>query len=435
MSPYTLKAIHNQIKWLIHRHRRPVLDWARQKLAVALSVRSVAAVLLTDALQPLCCASVQRATVLVAVFPGHILLRCSLLDVRVEDVSAGRGHYASVLAIDRRDAGPFIDASVTVFTRTAAPEYPQYRVRAELNVRAPVVVFRWRVVEEAMGYVLCGPVREAVAILRQAAHAKKTQLRSDTSNSLMKEVYSSALQFGKELLQEEGPSGGFLELPLLRVHVTNFRIVVPQSSEEEAAATFELGQIDVWNEAAEEKKEREEGKEEEKKKKVEKKETVKEGLKRVHFQLSNLCVFTTPAHSQARQYLVGNASGEVTAVLGDTCTVRGAVSKLFVAINEQQLDFIAQTVHGNLGERAVCCDAPWSAAAFGPQTKRERRALRLPRRVCVDVAFDGICAEFLLADGGYNDMVSGATMYRQVGSQAVGVERSIHSSCRSPTPT
>ena len=55
--------------------------------------------------------------------------------------------------------------------------------------------------------------------------------------------------------------------------------------------------------------------------------------------------------------------------------------------------------------------------------------------LCVDVAFDGICAEFLLADGGYNAMVSGAAMYRQVGSQAVGVERSIHPSCRSPTPT
>ena len=438
VSPYTLKAIHDQIKWLIHRHRRPVLDWSRQKLAVTLSVRSVTAVLLTDTLQSLCCTTVQNAMVSVAVFPGHILLRCSLLDVRIDDVSASRGHYPSVLAIDRHDADPFIDTTVTVFTRTSAPEYPQYRVRVEMDVRAPVVVFRWRVVEEVTSYMLSGPIREAVAILKQAVHAKKTQQHGDAPNSLMKEVYSSALQFGKELLQDESQSG-FLELPLLRLHVTNFRVVVPKSSVDEATATFELGHIDVWNDAVEMGKYvkvAEETKTEEKEKEDKQKaEAARENLKHVHFKLSNLCVFTSLAPSLEQQYLVGNANCQITAVLGDTCSVSGSISKLFIAVNERLLDFIVQTVHGNLQERSVDCDTPWSVAAFEPQTRRKRRTVRLPQRVCVDVAFDGICAEFLLSDGGYNGTDSGVTMYRQVGSQAVGTKKWVKRSSRSRMPT
>ena len=33
VNTYTLKAIHNQIKWLVHRHKRPVTDWLRQKMS------------------------------------------------------------------------------------------------------------------------------------------------------------------------------------------------------------------------------------------------------------------------------------------------------------------------------------------------------------------------------------------------------------------
>ena len=93
-------------------------------------------------MRPLYYSRVRNVGLSVAVFPDRVQLRCSLVDVAIDDVSEGRGLYPSILCIDRtsEDAfvdmsgidrtseDAFVDMSVTVNTRESSPSYPHYRV-------------------------------------------------------------------------------------------------------------------------------------------------------------------------------------------------------------------------------------------------------------------------------------------------------------------
>ena len=281
VNTYTLKAIHNQIKWLVHRHKRPVTDWLRQKMSVALSLHSVSVLLQDDAVRPLYYSRVRNVGLSVAVFPDRVQLRCSLVDVAIDDVSEGRGLYPSILCIDSTSEDAFVDMSVTVNTRESSPSYPHYRVGVELMIHAPVLVLRYRIVDEVMNYFLAGPMHETILLLKQAIEAKKRRLSEQVTHSpsLFKGMYSSALQYGKEFLEKEENR----QLPLLRLHVTNCEIRVPRSSTDEDYVAFELGQLDVWNQEP----------------------GAPTALNTVQLHLSNMHAFTATTH---KQYVIGNGA-------------------------------------------------------------------------------------------------------------------------------
>lgn len=411
VNTYTLKAIHNQIKWLVHRHKRPVTDWLRQKMSVALSLHSVSVLLQDDAVRPLYYSRVRNVGLSVAVFPDRVQLRCSLVDVAIDDVSEGRGLYPSILCIDRtsEDAfvdmsgidrtseDAFVDMSVTVNTRESSPSYPHYRVGVELMIHAPVLVLRYRIVDEVMNYFLAGPMHETILLLKQAIEAKKRRLSEQVTHSpsLFKGMYSSALQYGKEFLEKEENR----QLPLLRLHVTNCEIRVPRSSTDEDYAAFELGQLDVWNQEP----------------------GAPTALNTVQLHLSNMHAFTATTY---KQYVIGNVSCRMQFVVSQCLELAAHISKLSIALNERQIDFFAQMVRGNLSERAVCSSGDVCRASSRRDKPQKRRSSlqSVGRTVACSVVFDGICLEYLLSDGGYAYTASGDDMYQSVGSQAVGEE-------------
>ena len=411
VNTYTLKAIHNQIKWLVHRHKRPVTDWLRQKMSVALSLHSVSVLLQDDAVRPLYYSRVRNVGLSVAVFPDRVQLRCSLMDVAIDDVSEGRGLYPSILCIDRtsEDAfvdmsgidrtseDAFVDMSVTVNTRESSPSYPHYRVGVELMIHAPVLVLRYRIVDEVMNYFLAGPMHETILLLKQAIEAKKRRLSEQVTHSpsLFKGMYSSALQYGKEFLEKEENR----QLPLLRLHVTNCEIRVPRSSTDEDYAAFELGQLDVWNQEP----------------------GAPTALNTVQLHLSNMHAFTATTY---KQYVIGNVSCRMQFVVSQCLELAAHISKLSIALNERQIDFFAQMVRGNLSERAVCSSGDVCRASSRRDKPQKRRSSlqSVGRTVACSVVFDGICLEYLLSDGGYAYTASGDDMYQRVGSQAVGEE-------------
>lgn len=411
VNTYTLKAIHNQIKWLVHRHKRPVTDWLRQKMSVALSLHSVSVLLQDDAVRPLYYSRVRNVGLSVAVFPDRVQLRCSLVDVAIDDVSEGRGLYPSILCIDRtsEDAfvdmsgidrtseDAFVDMSVTVNTRESSPSYPHYRVGVELMIHAPVLVLRYRIVDEVMNYFLAGPMHETILLLKQAIEAKKRRLSEQVTHSpsLFKGMYSSALQYGKEFLEKEENR----QLPLLRLHVTNCEIRVPRSSTDEDYVAFELGQLDVWNQEP----------------------GAPTALNTVQLHLSNMHAFTATTH---KQYVIGNVSCRMQFVVSQCLELAAHISKLSIALNERQIDFFAQMVRGNLSERAVCSSGDVCRASSRRDKPQKRRSSlqSVGRTVACSVVFDGICLEYLLSDGGYAYTASGDDMYQSVGSQAVGEE-------------
>ena len=425
VNTYTLKAIHNQIKWLVHRHKRPVTDWLRQKMSVALSLHSVSVLLQDDAVRPLYYSRVRNVGLSVAVFPDRVQLRCSLMDVAIDDVSEGRGLYPSILCIDRtsedafvdmsgidrtsEDAfvdmsgidrtseDAFVDMSVTVNTRESSPSYPHYRVGVELMIHAPVLVLRYRIVDEVMNYFFAGPMHETILLLKQAIEAKKRRLSEQVTHSpsLFKGMYSSALQYGKEFLEKEENR----QLPLLRLHVTNCEIRVPRSSTDEDYVAFELGQLDVWNQ----------------------KPGAPTALNTVQLHLSNMHAFTATTY---KQYVIGNVSCRMQFVVSQCLELAAHISKLSIALNERQIDFFAQMVRGNLSERAVCSSGDVCRASSRRDKPQKRRSSlqSVGRTVACSVVFDGICLEYLLSDGGYAYTASGDDMYQSVGSQAVGKE-------------
>lgn len=401
VNTYTLKAIHNQIKWLVHRHKRPVTNWLRQKMSVVLSLHSVSVLLQDDAVRPLYYSRVRDVGLSVAVFPDRVQLRCSLVDVAIDDVSEGRELYPSILCIDRTSEEAFVDMSVTVNTRENSPSYPHYRVGVELMIHAPVLVLRYRIVDEVMSYFFAGPMRDTILLLKQAIEAKKRRLNEQVTNSpsLFKGMYSSALQYGKEFLEKEENR----QLPLLRLHVTNCEIRVPRSSTNEDYAAFELGQLDVWNQ----------------------KPGAPTALNTIQLHLSNMHAFTATMH---KQYVIGNVSCRLQFVVSQCLELAAHMSKLSIALNERQIDFFVQMVRGNLSERAVCCSGDVCRAPSRRDKPRKRRSSlqSVGRTVACSVVFDGICLEYLLSDGGYAYTASGDDMYQSVGSQAVGEGQRIH---------
>lgn len=284
----------------------------------------------------------------VAVCPAMLTLTTQLGGVSVEDVSRGAGNYPSVLEIlDQQPGERFVDVRVVLFMDSRFPDYPGTFLDLHGVVKAPSVTLRMRVVEELKHYLLAGPLAEGLKLF-EAENTAAGSLRSVDSlhtpletiaeeeeeeeeslfASIVSSLKESALAVGKGLLP-----GCELRMPHVDFVLHSIRVSVPTASQSTEVASFEMGRLTLQNTLSAD----------------------PTSLNTLSVAVSNMKAtthFVTAAGTNDLA-LLGGIDLAITAVVSSPLDVKVRITKMAVAMNEEQIAFFVKILKGNLQEKAV----------------------------------------------------------------------------------
>lgn len=285
----------------------------------------------------------------VAVCPATLTLTTQLGGVSVEDVSRGAGNYPSVLEIlDQQPGERFVDVRVVLFMDSRFPDYPGTFLDLRGVVKAPSVTLRMRIVEELKHYLLAGPLAEGLKLF-EAENTAAGSLRSVDSlhtpletiaeeeeeeeeeslfASIVSSLKESALAVGKGLLP-----GCELRMPHVDFVLHSIRVSVPTASQSTEVASFEMGRLTLQNTLSAD----------------------PASLNTLSVAVSNMKAtthFVTAAGTNDLA-LLGGIDLAITAVVSSPLDVKVRITKMAVAMNEEQIAFFVKILKGNLQEKAV----------------------------------------------------------------------------------
>lgn len=336
-----------------------------------------------------------RTALQVGVSPTKIGVEMSLGELSVDDLSEGCGSYSSVLSTDHSsttladNSSWFMKASISVFTSKDAPSYPGYRLALSAALRAPSLVLRARWVDELTNFVVSGPLGEIQRELKE--------MQKPSPPSLFSSLYASAIQIGKDLIQDKSVVQDYFSMPLMSIQIDNFVVLLPESSTSSNHAVFELGNVRVVNDQT--------------------------SLSSVKLSIENMQAATVFSSSLS-QALMGGMSCQLQIEVGSTIQCVGAVSRLAIAINQQQLEFFARLAHGNLKEKALLCKGEYllvEPSTHSSDSDLVSQLLHMTQCLSIAVTLEGLSLECLQGDEGYAASTSGQDMYHSVGRLSVSI--------------
>lgn len=336
-----------------------------------------------------------RTALQVGVSPTKIGVEISLGELSVDDLSEGCGSYSSVLSTDHSSttladsSSWFMKASISVFTSKDAPSYPGYRLAFYAALRAPSLVLRARWVDELTNFVVSGPLGEIQRELKE--------MQKPSPPSLLSSLYASAIQIGKDLIQDKSVVQDYFSMPLMSIQIDNFVVLLPESSTSSNHAVFELGNVQIVNDQT--------------------------SLSSVKLSIQNMQAATVFSSSLS-QALMGGMSCQLQIEVGSTIQCVGAVSRLAIAINQQQLEFFARLAHGNLKEKAMLCKGEYllvEPSTHPSDSDLVSQLLHMTQCLSIAVTLEGLSLECLQGDEGYAASTSGQDMYHSVGRLSVSI--------------
>ena len=283
----------------------------------------------------------------------------------------------------------FVEIDVTIFTSTNSPLFPGYRCALAGTVRAASLVLRHRWIDELIKFVTLGPLGEMHRITSELKYHQST-----SRSALLSSLYASAIQVGKDWIQDNSWEQSPVMMPLLDICVENFVVTLPESSSSSQTAVFELGHFRIKNEAA--------------------------SRTAVNCSLDEMKAYTCLSSSPS-QSLIGGMSCTLQIAIGATTQLLGHVTRLAVAVNESQLAFFAHFAHQNMREEAVVC----TGDILPPVKRRPLGNGFLQGSFCsidsvvATVSLEGVSMEFLQGDGSYIASTSGENMYQLAGTLPV----------------
>ena len=392
-----------------------------------------------------------------AVCPATVTLSMQLGGVSVDDVSRGAGNYPAVLEIlDQKPGEQFVDMRMVLYLDSRFPDYPGTFLDLRGVVKAPSVTLRMRILEELKHYVLAGPLVEGLKLF-EAKEESSTSLSSvdslhtalETINeeeeeeeeeslltSIANSLKDSVVAVGKGLLP-----GCELRMPHVDFVLHSIRVSVPTASQSTEVASFEMGRLTMQNTLSKDPK----------------------SLNTLSIAVSNVKAtthFVTDAGTNDLA-LLGGIDLAITAVLSSPLDVKVRITKMALAVNEEQIAFFVKIMKGNLQEKAVVVldalptpassqssvasdpalsitdstdslDSPVHADAIAqgtenPSAEGEESLLsllfpdsyRFFQTLRGEFCFDGICIELLSGAEGYSSADAGRVIYENMGTLKV----------------
>ena len=468
-----MDLLHNQAAKMIDHVKPLPKDWLRKQVFVSFSLQSLSVLVNADSGHGILFASVVGIHVGVGVCPAAISIQGSLKDVCIRDVSRGCGLYPSILEIaDRKEEDVFVDFDVTANTDTRYPRYPGYLLSVRMVVRAPSLTLRMRLVDELMRYVMAGPIAEGLALLsleqeseshtmgvalpgpsmatieEDARSTCSTVSHTSQGRSVGQSLKQTAVMLGKSYLHMEKKESKLpVELPFLDIVIKNFKIAMPAASDTAEVAIFELGELTLQNKPP--------VMQDLEQRVIVDESSKKDTLNTVHLQLTDMCATTSIKTGEviSELALLGGINVSVTAVVMTTIGVNARVTKVALAVNEQQMAFVMKCLNGNLKEKAVECQDDLPTKQDPKPVKLEEKKLPLEpieedepsqfsqlsipilssaseeevfgKNIRGEFVFDGISIELLSGCGGH-PITQGQLLYENVGKLKVCVLSCCH---------
>ena len=461
------------------QHKALPRDWLRKKVQIAVDFHSMNVLVVTDRGEGLFFATVAGVQTEVAVCPATVTLALRVKTMSIRDVSRGAGNYPSILDIvesqdsqDSQDSHSkhFIELKTTLFSDARFPDYPGYPLDIEGAIQAPAVCLRMRILDELKRYVLAGPLVEGLRLfkLEESSSALDTIPEDDelntipeddelegNSTSIARTLRQSAMTIGRGYLITE-KSDLPLDLPHISFVLHSIKASVPTASQSTEVATFEMGCLTIQNSVP---RRNEDGSVD--------RASFKHTLNTLSLSITNMKAtthFVTAAGTNDLA-LLGGIDLAMKAVVADTLEMSARITKMAVAVNEEQIAFFVKILKGNLQEKAVVVtDAlssseklpltssitpskPQSRTSSKTTTPRLSMALHAPvipkekKKTAPNLSFrcefcfDGVCVELLNGAEGYSSAQTGQVIYENMGTLKVRTRTPLHSRTPSASST
>ena len=455
-------------------------DWLRKKVQIAVDFHSMNVLVVTDRGEGLFFATVMGVQTEVAVCPATVTLALRVKTMSIRDVSRGAGNFPSILDIvesqDSQDSQDsqnrhFVELKTTLFSDARFPDYPGYPLDIEGAIQAPAVCLRMRILDELKRYVLAGPLVEGLRLFKpeEPSTSLDTIPEDDelntipeddelegNSTSIARTLRQSAMTIGRGYLITE-KSDLPLDLPHISFVLHSIKASVPTASQSTEVATFEMGCLTIQNSVP---RRNEDGSVD--------RASFKHTLNTLSVSITNMKAtthFVTAAGTNDLA-LLGGIDLAMKAVVADTLELSARITKMAVAVNEEQIAFFVKILKGNLQEKAVVVadELPSSSEKEAPlitskpqsrtpsrtTTPRLSMSLRapvVPEKVpekktatatlsfrC-EFCFDGVCVELLNGAEGYSSAQTGQVIYENMGTLKVRTRTPLHSRTPSASST
>ena len=345
-------------------------DWLRKKVQIAVDFHAMNVLVVTDRGEGLFFATVAGVQTEVAVCPATVTLALRVKTLSIRDVSRGAGNYPSILDIvdivesqdsqDSQDSHskPFIELKTTLFSDARFPDYPGYPLDIEGAIQAPAVCLRMRILDELKRYVLAGPLVEGLRLFKpeEPSTSLDTIPEDDelntipeddelegNSTSIARTLRQSAMTIGRGYLITE-KSDLPLDLPHISFVLHSIKASVPTASQSTEVATFEMGCLTIQNSVP---RRNEDGSVD--------RASFKHTLNTLLLSITNMKAtthFVTAAGTNDLA-LLGGIDLAMKAVVADTLEMSARITKMAVAVNEEQIAFFVKILKGNLQEGCV----------------------------------------------------------------------------------
>lgn len=462
------------------QHKALPRDWLRKKVQIAVDFHSMNVLVVTDRGEGLFFATVMGVQTEVAVCPATVTLALRVKTLSIRDVSRGAGNYPSILDIvesqDSQDSQDsqnrhFVELKTTLFSDARFPDYPGYPLDIEGAIQAPTVCLRMRILDELKRYVLAGPLAEGLRLLKpeESSSALDTIPEDDelntipeddelegNSTSIARTLRQSAMTIGRGYLITE-KSDLPLDLPHISFVLHSIKASVPTASQSTEVATFEMGCLTIQNSVP---RRNEDGSVD--------RASFKHTLNTLSLSITNMKAtthFVTAAGTNDLA-LLGGIDLAMKAVVADTLEMSARITKMAVAVNEEQIAFFVKILKGNLQEKAVVVtDAlssseklpltssitpskPQSRTSSKTTTPRLSMSLHAPvipknpeKKTAptlsfrCEFCFDGVCVELLNGAEGYSSAQTGQVIYENMGTLKVRTRTPLHSRTPSASST
>ena len=455
-------------------------DWLRKKVQIAVDFHSMNVLVVTDRGEGLFFATVMGVQTEVAVCPATVTLALRVKTMSIRDVSRGAGNFPSILDIvesqDSQDSQDsqnrhFVELKTTLFSDARFPDYPGYPLDIEGAIQAPAVCLRMRILDELKRYVLAGPLVEGLRLFKpeEPSTSLDTIPEDDelntipeddelegNSTSIARTLRQSAMTIGRGYLITE-KSDLPLDLPHISFVLHSIKASVPTASQSTEVATFEMGCLTIQNSVP---RRNEDGSVD--------RASFKHTLNTLSVSITNMKAtthFVTAAGTNDLA-LLGGIDLAMKAVVADTLELSARITKMAVAVNEEQIAFFVKILKGNLQEKAVVVadELPSSSEKEAPlitskpqsrtpsRTTTPRLSMALhapvvPEKVpekktatatlsfrC-EFCFDGVCVELLNGAEGYSSAQTGQVIYENMGTLQVRTRTPLHSRTPSASST
>ena len=486
------------------QHKALPRDWLRKKVQIAVDFHAMNVLVVTDRGEGLFFATVAGVQTEVAVCPATVTLALRVKTLSIRDVSRGAGNYPSILDIvdaeESQDSQKrhFVELKTTLFSDARFPNYPGYPLDIEGAIQAPAVCLRMRILDELKRYVLAGPLVEGLRLFKPEESSSALDIIPEddelntipeddelntipeddelntipeddelntipeddelegNSTSIARTLRQSAMTIGRGYLITE-KSDLPLDLPHISFVLHSIKASVPTASQSTEVATFEMGCLTIQNSVP---RRNEDGSVD--------RASFKHTLNTLSLSITNMKAtthFVTAAGTNDLA-LLGGIDLAMKAVVADTLEMSARITKMAVAVNEEQIAFFVKILKGNLQEKAVVVtDAlssseklpltssitpskPQSRTSSKTTTPRLSMSLHAPvipknpeKKTAPNLSFrcefcfDGVCVELLNGAEGYSSAQTGQVIYENMGTLQVRTRTPLHSRTPSASST